>query len=295
MMQKDEGVLTLPDGRRLGYAAYGPPDGHPILHFHGTPGSRLEAALLAEYLQREDVLFLCMDRPGYGRSSMQRGWRISGIPDDAACLLDHMGIERAIVTGYSGGGPFALACAWKIPRRIHAVGVISGVGPAETGSGGMHEANRRKFDLAQRMPRLAELLIRVGVRSALRRPGGVERMLQQAQARMPQVDRDVFRDARFSDWMVRETRDALAFTSAGLAHEEVLMASAWGFRLEDIRHPHIHLWHGTLDCNVPITMGRAVASRIPGCQASFFEDEGHISLIYRRGKEILGSLLEFSL
>jgi hypothetical protein len=38
-------------------------------------------------------------------------------------------------------------------------------------------------------------------------------------------------------------------------------------------------------------MGRAAAARIPGCQATFLEEEGHLSLIYRRGREIFRTLL----
>jgi len=38
-----DGTLLLGDGRRLGYAQYGRPDGEPFFYFHGHPGSRLEA------------------------------------------------------------------------------------------------------------------------------------------------------------------------------------------------------------------------------------------------------------
>ena len=33
-------LLRLSDGRQLGYADYGDPDGTPVMFFHGTPGSR---------------------------------------------------------------------------------------------------------------------------------------------------------------------------------------------------------------------------------------------------------------
>ncbi len=38
-------VLTLADGRQLGYAEYGDPQGIPLLALHGTPGSRFMFAL----------------------------------------------------------------------------------------------------------------------------------------------------------------------------------------------------------------------------------------------------------
>ena len=34
--------IKLKDGRSLGYAEYGSPDGKPIFYFHGFPGSRID-------------------------------------------------------------------------------------------------------------------------------------------------------------------------------------------------------------------------------------------------------------
>ena len=39
-------TVMLKDGRQLGYAEYGDPEGKPILFFHGFPGSRLEPSHL---------------------------------------------------------------------------------------------------------------------------------------------------------------------------------------------------------------------------------------------------------
>ena len=39
-----DGALRLDDGRALGYAEYGQPDGAPIVYLHGMPGSRLDPA-----------------------------------------------------------------------------------------------------------------------------------------------------------------------------------------------------------------------------------------------------------
>ena len=39
----DDKIITLSDGRRLGYAEYGDPTGWPLMFFHGTPGSRIMA------------------------------------------------------------------------------------------------------------------------------------------------------------------------------------------------------------------------------------------------------------
>lgn len=37
--------IKLQDGRVLGYAEYGSPEGLPVFYFHGFPGSRLDLKL----------------------------------------------------------------------------------------------------------------------------------------------------------------------------------------------------------------------------------------------------------
>lgn len=36
-------TVTLRDGRKLGFAQFGPKNAFPVFYFHGWPGSRLEA------------------------------------------------------------------------------------------------------------------------------------------------------------------------------------------------------------------------------------------------------------
>jgi len=40
-MEMSDGIARLPDGRRLGYARYGDPDGRPLVVCHGDAQSRL--------------------------------------------------------------------------------------------------------------------------------------------------------------------------------------------------------------------------------------------------------------
>ena len=35
-----EGTVRLDDGRHIGFAEFGTPDGKPIFWFHGTPGAK---------------------------------------------------------------------------------------------------------------------------------------------------------------------------------------------------------------------------------------------------------------
>ena len=53
---------------------------------------------------------------------------------------------------------------------------------------------------------------------------------------------------------------------------------------------NFYLWHGELDANVPVSMGRSMAERIPNCQARFYSEEAHLSLLLGHADEFMMTL-----
>src|SRR5215469_9460078 len=168
----EDGVLVLRDGRQLGYAHYGHPGGQPVLYFHGHPGSRLEARFAHTAAAAAGFAVIALDRPGYGLSDFQPGRAITDWPADVAQAADALGISRFSVAGASGGGPYALACAWHLPTRVIRAAVISGVGPYQAAgvTRGMRWQNRVAFQLGSRWPGLARWLMRSMQRNIASRP-----------------------------------------------------------------------------------------------------------------------------
>ena len=112
------GELRLSDGRALGYAQYGDPEGRPLFFSHGTPGSRTLAQLFDAGARRDGVRLIAPERPGFGRSDFLPDRTFADWPDDVSELADALGFDRFAVAGSSGGGPYAAACAWKLPERL---------------------------------------------------------------------------------------------------------------------------------------------------------------------------------
>src|SRR5258708_5368921 len=158
----EDGTLLLGDGRRLGYAQYGRADGEPLLYFHGHPGSRLEARFAHRAAADAGLRVIALDRPGYGLSDFQPRRVITDWSADVAEAADLLRISRFSVAGASGGGPYALACAWRLPGRVIQAAVISGVGPYQVPgiTKGMRWQNRIGFEWGSRWPALARALMR---------------------------------------------------------------------------------------------------------------------------------------
>lgn len=274
---RESQTVSLRDGRRLGYAEYGAPDGTPGFYFHGHPGSRLEPRFADAAAAGAGLRVIALDRPGYGLSDFQPGRRIPDWPHDVAEVADALSLELFSVLGSSGGGPYALACARALPGRVTRAGVISGVGPydAPGATTGMRWQNRVGFQLGARFPPLARLLMSSMARQLRRRP---ERTLDAIARAMSPRDAEIARRPEVREILVGDIAEAFRQGGRGAALDVVLLGRPWGFPLDEIQ-TEIHLWQGEADVLVPPAMGRHMAAQLPDCKATFFPGEGHLLFV----------------
>jgi len=280
-----DGTLRLADGRRLVYAEWGPPDGAPVLGFHGTPNSRL-AHLGARAPAAAGVRLLLVDRPGLGRSDPRTGRTLLDWAEDVEALADRLGLGCFAVFGVSGGGPHAAACAVRLAERVTALGLVSSAAPWWDVPGLALE-RRSLLALARRNFGAARAVVRRQCERELaavaRDPDG---WLDDWTRAAPAPDRTAIADPAVRAMYIMSVREA---TLDGYAHEvELLWLRPWGFEPSEIAAPTT-LWHGELDAAVPVEAARRLAAAIPRCEARILPDEGHL-LVHAHAEEILRSL-----
>ena len=279
----------LKDGRMLGYAEYGAPEGKPIFYFHGFPSSRLDWPLFdADDAATElKARIIAVDRPGTGLSDFKRGREILDWPEDVIELADVLQVDRFAVLGISGGGPYAAACAFKLSGRLTATATVCGMGPSEAPGAkeGMswinmylgkppEERRQMLMGLAHLIKENPDLLVS-----------------EMKQAPFPEMDKVLMDQPGVAEMFINTGfGEALRSGIDGVDQDATLYAHPWGFQLQDIT-AEVHLWHGEPDINVLVSVGRYVADAIPNCHATFFPDEGHFSIARNHIRDILNVLL----
>ena len=127
---KLEGNIAVGDDRQIGFAEFGDPQGRAIFWLHGTPGARRQIPMEARvYAEQQHIRLIGVDRPGIGSSTQHSYDTVVAFADDLRTIADTLGIDKLVVVGLSGGGPYTLGCAAAIPDRVVAAGVIGGVAP----------------------------------------------------------------------------------------------------------------------------------------------------------------------
>ena len=289
-MHNTDSQFVLYDGRRLGYAQFGDLQGNPLFYCHGFPASRLEAALIDAAAKRCRVRVVAADRPGFGLSDYQPGRRIGDWPNDVVELADVLGIDRFAIVGVSGGGPYALACACRIPRRLVAVGVVCGLGPMSESWAlrGMFWSRRLVFTLARRAPALLKLVHGFVFDPLLRRHPEV--ILSMILRTPVAADRRVLQRPDVGTTLLASIQESVREGPRGILHDLLLYTQAWDFQPQEIDLA-VDLWHGEADPIVPVAHTRALVRQLPKARAVFLPREGHFSLPLDHMENILRTLV----
>jgi len=64
----------------------------------------------------------------------------------------------------------------------------------------------------------------------------------------------------------------------------------WGFNVEGIMFEKIFMWHGEQDRLVPAVQAHLLALALPQCIATFYPDEGHISVMANHAQDIFKTM-----
>lgn len=269
-------LLSLAAGRRLGWCAFGDPDGRPVVYAHGFPGSRLEARFADRPARAAGIRLLALDRPGFGHSDPCPGRGLDGWYADVAALLDALGIERAGLLGVSAGGPHALGCALRLPARVTAVALLGPLGPVDGpgGTRGMSPLARLCFRLAQRRPALQAALFHLLAAGIRLSPALGFRLLTSG---LPVADRALFAHPEMRRIWVDSLRDSVRQGAGGAIAELRRLAAPWPLAPRRVGRP-VAIWHGGADRVVPPAHGRWLAAAIPHARGHWPPDEGHFSL-----------------
>ena len=279
------------DGRRLAYAEFGSPTGRAVIYCHGFPSSRREAMLLHEAALDANARIIAPDRPGYGDSDPAPERSIADWSDDVALLADRLKLGKFGLIGVSGGGPYALACAARIPERLNGCALICPLGPIYIDAllNQMNWAVRTNLAVGKQPHWLGALMFGGHTTALLQHwPKLVEDLRSIA---APKADRDVLAQGNNAAILNQTIADAMRNGAPGARRDLYLYTHDWQLSIGDITRS-ISIWHGDADGTVPIEHARWYADHLPDAQLTELPGEGHYSVPLLYSRQILANLFE---
>jgi len=269
-------AVSTRDGRTLAYLEVGDPQGPLVIHNHGGPSSRFEARLLAEAASKNRLRLVCVERPGMGQSSRQKTRSYSGWADDMVTIANALGYRAFGVTGWSEGGPWALAAAAYIdPARLRHISSIAG-GSYGTFGNNWAAQYLSKIDafggaLALRFrPGFRLMYASLGLTAEYFRNSFVKQLRKSVN----DYDRQILLRPQVATTFGDACAECFAHGSDGLVRDAELLYRSWAFDVSTIDR-RVHMWQGLDDRLVPDPINKAVADRMPGSVWHPVEGAGH--------------------
>src|SRR5438046_572118 len=122
-MNTNTGKYADVNGINLYYEIHG--TGRPIVALHGGLGSgEMFAQVMPQLTAHHQVI--AVDLQGHGRTAdIDRPMDVRLMADDIAALIDHLGLAKPDVVGYSLGGGVALHLAVRYPDKVERLVIVS--------------------------------------------------------------------------------------------------------------------------------------------------------------------------
>ena len=197
-----------------------------------------------------------------------------------------MGIERFAVEGLSAGGPYALACAYKIPHRLTACGLISTVSQPDLVMRAGTRSMRSMWWIGAHAPHLMLLYARLVQRMTGSNVAGIEKYLARYAARLGGADMQLLSNPEIRGLIAQAMAESFRQGAEGNLEVVLTEIQPWGFQVDQVTFEKLFLWHGEQDQIMPIAPARLLAQMLPNCTATFYLDEGHFSTMANHAQDI---------
>ena len=267
-------LVDLPDGTTVGLYEYGDPSGAPVFAFHGVPSCGAGFDWADEPARTRGLRLLAPDRPGIGRSSGPALESVGDYPGRIALLADTLGIDGFAVLGYSGGGPYAVACAAGLGDRVTATAVAAGMGQmgvwAEAED--FAKTDRQMLGLCVKHPGAARLLLGFSAWMAKQSPSSAVKSFGKE---LSESDRAVLaaEEAPPEDTIALFT-GAFQNGAQGVVDDYRTLAHPWGVAIGATAP--LTIWQGDADTMVPLRHAEALAEQLPEAGLTVWPGEGHL-------------------
>jgi pimeloyl-ACP methyl ester carboxylesterase len=195
---------------------------------------------------------IAFDNAGVGRSPMpERGITVEGMADDAAAILDSLGIQDADIVGFSGGSVTAQEMAIRHPDQVNSLVLVGTFGKGDRYFNAAVRMFDWMIDLAPDPRSFLEAFYLWIYTVEAHGSGFVDQLIEEALAfPHPQTQDTMHR--QLHAWANHVTLD----------------------RLGQVTAPTLVI-AGARDLVCPPHLGKAVADAIPGAQFEIWADAAH--------------------
>lgn len=263
-------LLTIED-RTIEVKLYGN-GSRKVVFLHGFGSSAAAVPDDEDILRQHDVQLICPNRPGVGRSSVQKAFTVESVAHDLHMVLQHLQIDDCVIVGWSAGGVYAQCFAARYPQQTRALHLIGSSVPfAQDDADTALNARWTVVRLLDRwVPFITKPLFRKTSRKLHQAPDKVMSRLTKG---LTESDKAVAMNEPGYTLLRNAACDGLAHDGMG-AYEEARALGKANIDYSKLACP-THIWAGDDDSILPLKTSHYLCGHIPGSQLHIIHNAGY--------------------
>lgn len=125
----NESFIRLPNNRKLSYVSYGESNEKTVIFFHGFGSSSSAIHPDTKLLDKYNIRFYAINRPGYGDSEFDLAYSMEDYADSINEFLIAKDIQKASIIGWSAGGLYSQVFTNKYSEKVTSLNLVSSAIP----------------------------------------------------------------------------------------------------------------------------------------------------------------------
>ncbi len=267
---------SVASGRRVAWVEMGAADGDPVLYFHASGSSKLEASLFHDAALRQGFRIIAIDRPGVADSDFDYANDPANACLDAIEVLNYLHIGKVSTLTLGLGAVYGLAFANIARGRVKSQLSLGAIPPgpliATRAQTGVDVLLRRSF---------AKLVRHAWVLQHLLDRRGPQDQIALLKDELGGADRRALEDRALSEFLLFDKGQALKQGGKGIAQDESIGMSPFDYHLSELEID-IDFWQGGRDGDSSGRVASLIAQELPQARARTFAKQGYFFFLANR-------------
>ncbi|MBS4198135.1 alpha/beta hydrolase [Bacillus sp. FJAT-49732] len=279
-----DSYIHLRDNRKLSFKSYGDKNENKVIFFHGFGSSASAIHPDTEILDKNNIHFIAVNRPGYGDSTLIEKYTMEDVADDINELLDCKGIQKVSVIGYSAGGLFSQVFTDKYSEKVISLNLVSSAIPLNSKeTKKILPSNWKMISYMNRyFPWMSKTFFR---KLSQDLTNNLETTIQKSINQMVEEDKRIVNDANLKLVITKGAVEAYHNKGAAVYNDALALCKKITLN-KPSSNIKVNIWQGRKDNIWTPSTSMYLREKYTNSTNSFLDDEGHL-LYLSQWEEIL--------
>jgi pimeloyl-ACP methyl ester carboxylesterase len=270
-----DSFIRLKDDRKLSYIEYGDTNENTVIFFHGFGSSASSIHPDTKVLDKYDVRFYAINRPGYGDSDLVMNYSIEDFAKSVNEFLIAKEIKKASIIGWSAGGLYSQIFADKYSEKVSSLNLVSSAIPLNS-----YETKKilpSNWKMIKNMNRYLPLMTNYYFKSLSKKLSkDLDSTIQESIEQMVEDDKKVANDPVMKSVIIKGAVESYRNGGKGVYNDALALCKKMNDKMNPLLDIKVNIWQGDADNIWTPDTSDYLRNKYPNSTYSLIEKEGHL-------------------